>query len=684
MIRRYCAGLGALMFLAASVPVRTLDPGPSDPGPSAPGPRQQSQQPPIFRTDAHFVTVDAYPTRDGKVIEGLTHADFVVEEDGVPQKIESFEFIDRTSASPEATRRDPNTVAESRLLAADARTRAFVVYLDIEHVTVDGARQARLPLVTMLNRMIGDNDLVAMTTSQVPVGALTFGRRTLGMEDLVTRNWKWGTRDSVRNTPLEDEFEQCFPADPNGQEGWVNDGGARRRLAMVLRDRAREEAVLEHLENLTAYLGSLREGRTSVIVFTEGWRLFRGDDGLVGYAGRMAPGCERHLQRFAFVDGQTRLRDIIRRANDNNVVFYLVNPAGLTAFDYAISERVLGTGDITQSPMGQGLVNIRDRQSSLQTLAQNTDGLAVVNTNDLKTGVSKITDALSAYYLLGYYSTNTKFDGRARRIRVRVNQPEVEVAHRRGYTAPSAEERAARAAALANPTAPAGPSMVDTALAGLARLRPTTEVYAHATLTGTRITAVAEMGSTDATRSALAKDAVLEVSAAAPDGSVVASTEVPLPSLTRAAVATLEVSASLGDATVTTKVRAAGSVFEVKTPTARDDGAVLGAPVTYRATPSSRSPLIPVASFQFRRTERVHIELPVAGALTSREARLLSRDGGPVAITIALTEITRDGRAVLAVDGLLAPLAPGDYVFEITATGAAGTDTRHVAIRVTG
>jgi len=645
---------------------------------------QEPQQPqrPIFRTDAHFVTVDAYPTRDGKVVEGLTVDDFIVEEDGRPQRVESFEFVDAAGATPEATRSDPNTVAQSVLLASDARMRAFVVYFDVEHVSVGGANAARVPLVSMLNQLIGENDLLALTTSQMPPGAVTFGRRTLGIEDLITRNWKWGTRDTGRLTPLENEFEQCFPADLNGGQGWVRDGGVLRRLSAVLRDRAREEAVLQNLEDLVFYLGSLREGRTSVVVFTEGWRLFRGDAGLMGYTGRREPRCDAHLIRYANIDGPSRLRDIIRRANQNNVVFYMVNPGGLTTFDYPISERVMGTGDPTASPVSQGFDNIRDRLGAMQTLANNTDGLAVVNSNDLKAGLQRVSDALSAYYLLGYYSTNTAFDGRERRIRVRVTQPDVAITARRGYTAPTAEERAARLAAAASPDGVAGPSAVDVALGGLARLRPDTDLFVHTTLVGTRLSAVAEVGPAEVARGVLARDAVLELSATAPDGTSVGSIRVPLTSAMRAAGASLEVPADLATATVTATVRTAGGTFESKTPLTRDDGAVLGAPLVYRATPSARSPLVPVASYQFRRTERARIEWPVRGPLDGREARLLDRNGAPVAVTITLTEVERDGRLVLALDGLLAPLAPGDYVFEVTGTADGATETRLLGIRV--
>jgi len=670
--------------LVAIAPVLRANPGPwtlSNPGPHA---AQAQPQRPIFRSDAHFVTVDAYPTKDGKVVEGLTAADFVVEEDGKPQAVESFEFVDATGATPEATRRDPNTVAQSLLLASDARMRAFVVYLDIQHVSAGGANAARAPLITFLNRLVGENDLISLTTSMVPPNGLTFGRRTMGVEDLISRNWRWGTRDNVRNTPLEDEFEQCFPADNNGGEGWIRDGQAVRRLSAVLRDRAREEAVLENLEDLVLYLGTLREGRTSIVLFTEGWRLFRGDQGLMGYTGRRNPECDMHLVRYANMDSPSRLREIIALANRSNVVFYTVNPGGLQVFDYAISERVLGTGNINESPIAQGMNNINDRVGSMQTLANNTDGIAVLNTNDLKAGLQRVSDSLRAYYLLGYYSTNKAFDGRPRRIKVTVKQPGVEVTARRGYTAPDAAERAARAAAEANPVAAKGPSPVDLAMGGLARLRPDTDLFVHTTLVGTRLTTFAEVGAAQVARGVLAKDGVLEVTVTGADGATVGTAEVPVTAAMRAAGATLEVPAASGSLTVTARVRTASGTFEVKTPTTRDDGTVLGAGLVYRATPSSRSPLVPVASQQFRRTERVHIEWPIAGPLDSREGRLLGRNGEPVAVTITLTEIARDGRPVLTLDGLLAPLAPGDYVVEVTAGVAGKTETRLVAIRVVG
>jgi hypothetical protein len=65
-------------------------------GVSAPVAQQSAtpaQRPPVFRAGAHYVRVDAYPTRDGRIIEGLTKDDFEIFEDGAPQAIENAEYI---------------------------------------------------------------------------------------------------------------------------------------------------------------------------------------------------------------------------------------------------------------------------------------------------------------------------------------------------------------------------------------------------------------------------------------------------------------------------------------------------------------------------------------------------------------------------------------------------------------
>ena len=118
-------------------------------------PGQPQGQQPVFRGGANFVNVDVYPRRDGRLVEGLTAADFQIFEDGKPQKIEHFEFIKVAMNTPDASRRDSNTQRDAERLVADPHSRVFVIYLDDYNLTLLAARELRRPLREFLERVIG-------------------------------------------------------------------------------------------------------------------------------------------------------------------------------------------------------------------------------------------------------------------------------------------------------------------------------------------------------------------------------------------------------------------------------------------------------------------------------------------------------------------------------------------------
>ena len=92
------------------------------------------------------------------------------------------------------------------------------------------------------------------------------------------------------------------------------------------------------------------------------------------------------------------------------------------------------------------------RSTACSPLTNNTDGVAVVNTNDLTGGAIRIGDDLSGSYILGYYPINSKPDGRIRRLTVRVKGLKDPVRARREYRAPTEEEVASlRASAATRP-----------------------------------------------------------------------------------------------------------------------------------------------------------------------------------------------------------------------------------------
>src|SRR5438046_7469964 len=172
----------------------------------------QNPPQPTFRTEANYVRVDVYPTKDGAPVGDLTQTDFEVLENGAPQRIEQFEHVVIRGNIPQDLRAEPNTVARAREAAQNPRARVFVVFLDIGHVDVGGSHNIRRPLVEALNRLIGPDDLVAVMTPQMSATDIAFARKTTTIEGFLARYWDWGDRDRTNlRDPEDNEYGYCLP-----------------------------------------------------------------------------------------------------------------------------------------------------------------------------------------------------------------------------------------------------------------------------------------------------------------------------------------------------------------------------------------------------------------------------------------------------------------------------------------
>ena len=154
----------------------------------------QAQDQPTFRTGANYVRVDMYATIDGKSVEDLTAEEVEVLEDGVPQKIEAFEHVQVRPAGAQESRREPSTVEQSRQIAAEARARVFVIFLDTYHTTIEGSSNMRLPLIKFLDRLLGPDDMVALMTPEMGASDIALGRKTTVISNIMQAQWMWGRR----------------------------------------------------------------------------------------------------------------------------------------------------------------------------------------------------------------------------------------------------------------------------------------------------------------------------------------------------------------------------------------------------------------------------------------------------------------------------------------------------------
>src|SRR4030095_12348970 len=176
-------------------------------------------------------------------------------------------------------------------------------------------------------------------------------------------------------------------------------------------------------------LGSLRQERKNIVLLTNQLPRWRANKALLESKGPQVPRvgihrgritndgrdvetnspsgnanvCASEHLRLSMMDFDFRYRDLLDTAKRENVAFYVITPGGLQAPPDRATQRYM--------------TNAYD---DLKSLADETDGIAVTDTNDLNAGFRRIADDLAAYYVLGYYTTNTRFDGGIRKITVRM------------------------------------------------------------------------------------------------------------------------------------------------------------------------------------------------------------------------------------------------------------------------
>jgi VWFA-related protein len=631
----------------------------------------QEQQPPPFRARTTLINVDVYPRRDGRVIEGLTAADFQVFEDGVLQNVDAFEFIRMEPNPLDSERRDPTSQRDGDEQAADPHNRVFVVYLDIYHTTIRGGNETRVPLLDFLNRTIGAKDLFGVLTPEVPPRQLVFARRTDTLQGELSQYWDWGLRDRkitpIGRPEIESQLQTCMT-------------GSNINLGDQLVALHREDQLMSNLEELMVRLRVLRDERKNILFISEGWNPSAPNDRIVANARPSVPTigtgrggtltmdpqrglglgqgqtwCNQQIQRLGSIDFRQRFRDLLTRANQANVSFYPVDVGGLT-----MSSSIGGT---------------------LQVLAENTDGLAIVNTNDIRSGFKRIADDLSAYYLLGYASTNPAPDGKYRRIEVKLKQPNVTITARRGYVAPTLEANTAAAALLA---ASAVPAPIAAELGRLSRLRRDAPLMSYIAIRDGRLNVVVELAAPEMATGRWSNGADVRATVTGAGGGEVNGSARIEPGARGAVIQIALPAGASGPWRATLHVNGASATLNDQIEPVADRGGVpiLGSPILFRGTAAPRIPLRPVADFQFRRNERLRVEWPVREALDERTARVLDRRGAPLPIPATVTEADTASGRVLNVDVNLAPLAEGDYLVELTAGKSGQTERGLLAFRV--
>jgi VWFA-related protein len=523
-----------------------------------------------------------------------------------------------------------------------------------------------------------------------------------------------GYRDRLSSLDqTEENYRYCYP--PTGYERSIS------AIARDMIDRRREKMTLDAVEDLIIHLDGLREERKAILLVSEGWLLYRENRALAEIARPQIPGigtgptgqigtsdrnnpygarqseCDRDRLMLANLDNDRRFRDLLDQANRANASFYTIDPAGLRVFDADV-------GPEPAPPLEVDSAMLRQRIDTLRVAAENTDGVAVVNSNDIDGGLKRVVADLTSYYLFGYSSTNTKLDGRFRSIKVRVKRPGVDVRARRGYRAPTEAEVAARASVAAAPIISEDEAALNRAVTSLEAVRANAPFRLQVSPGWWTPPGPALPGKAPGAEPALwiygeietkrpggddwSQGGQAEVSILSDKGDTVTTYRVPIAAgastfVTRFPRSEEDVWLDPGSYAVRVRVKpSTGGLstldtarFDVpKTPAA--GSFALGLPVYARRGQATGNVEVMTADLRYRRVERIAVEISATLAPDSVTGELLDRKGKPIALPVTASTVQKDAVVWVRGDMPLASLAPGDYVLRLTATK--GTEKKQV------
>jgi VWFA-related protein len=432
----------ALVFALAAVAALAQQTQEKPSPPPSPAP-QASGDSPTFPAQVEVVTVDAVVTdKKGSPIKGLTKDDFVLTEDGQRQAIVSFEAVEAPAAPAATPPALPRVSTNTRPEVSRGHGRTFVILFDDVHLTQFQARRAKGAVAEFLKNGVREGDRVTLIssggdawwTSQMEAGRevlMTLLKRLEGRHIPDIGNDRMSDYEAMRihvygDPQVQERVLRRWDSYgvPNASSGVRGQDGTNATGDPFIRGKAsevyyqstaRSRITLAILERVLQSLATTR-GRKSLILVSEG---------------------------FIYDSNLDEFKSVIQASRRSNCAIYFVDSRGLGGMPEYFTA-AFGP-PIDSRDVGFAFAETLEASEGSESLASDSGGFSVRNTNDLAKGIQRIADETRIYYLLGYNPTNTVRDGRFRKIKVEVARKGVEVRARKGYYAPLEGEAKARA-----------------------------------------------------------------------------------------------------------------------------------------------------------------------------------------------------------------------------------------------
>ena len=364
----------------------------------------------VLKMNAELVltNVVARDTKTGELVRGLKQSDFSIFENGKQQQVSTFDFETVEMATPlsEATVSGLATGSSGNKAVVVAKPedlrnhRLIVMFFDLTSMQPEdldrsvAAAQEFLrnkmqpadlvALISLGNTLKVDQDFTADKQALINEVAVYNGTEGQGFAEGATANTNQA-EDATGYTPDESEY---------------NDLNTDRELFAL-------KAVAKSLEKITE--------KKSLLYFSGG------------------------IQRDG-IENQASLRAAINAAVRANLAIYSVDTRGLQAVSPlgdASTGSLRGTGAFNGGALTNNMNANLATQEIMSTLSVDTGGKAFLDSNDFTPAFAQVQRDTSAYYAIGFHSSNAARDGRYRKLTIKVNRPNVKLEFRPGYYAPA-------------------------------------------------------------------------------------------------------------------------------------------------------------------------------------------------------------------------------------------------------
>ena len=363
----------------------------------------------VLRAESDLVltNVVARDAKTGQVILGLKQSDFTILENGKPQQISDFDFESVDMAKPlnEATISGLASSARGKTATSGVRAedlkdhRLIVFFFDLTSMQPEDLDRSVDAAKEFLNHKLQPADLIALVSldTELRVDQDFTSDKNLLIGKVGMYNGTEGSAFAQGATANSNQVEDASGYTPDESE--YNDINTDRELFAL-------RAISQSLEKVNQ--------KKSLLYFSGG------------------------LSRDG-IENQASLRSAINAAVRANLSIYSLDARGLQTVSLgdASTGSLRGTGGYNGGAIQNNFNANFASQETLTTLSADTGGKAFLDNNDFSPAFAQIQRDTSAYYVIGFHSSDQARDGRYRKLTVKVNRPGVKLEYRPGYYAPA-------------------------------------------------------------------------------------------------------------------------------------------------------------------------------------------------------------------------------------------------------